>query len=152
MSTEERKTSRLLSSPRARSRVRWGRRLAATAWKRTSGARATIIMLKMKPAAAEPISPRTKSAPELTRICSLSIITSTAPAKAPPLLRVNSAELPPPPPVSIAGPAPSERFCLIASGSTMITATGAVAMPSATKSAPAASPSGDEDGEDRAGR
>ena len=38
----------------------------------------------MNPAAAAPSAARTNSAPELTRTCSLSIISSTAPANAPP--------------------------------------------------------------------
>ena len=71
--------------------VRWGRRLAATAWKRSSGARATIRTLKMKPAAAASTAARTNRAPELTRTCSESIISSTAAAKAPPRARVNSS-------------------------------------------------------------
>ena len=65
-----RKASSPVASPRVRSRVRWGRRLAATAWKSSSGARATISTLKMKPAAAASTAARTKSAPELTRTCS----------------------------------------------------------------------------------
>ena len=43
-----------------------------------AGARATIITLKMNPAAAAPSAARTKSTPELISTCSLSIITSTA--------------------------------------------------------------------------
>ncbi len=45
----------------------------------------------MNPAAAAPSAARTNSAPELTSTCSLSIISSTAPAKAPPLPSVRSA-------------------------------------------------------------
>ena len=52
--TESRNVSSLVSPPVERRRVRCGSRLAATAWKRTTGARATISTLKMKPAAAAP--------------------------------------------------------------------------------------------------
>ena len=42
----------------------------ATAWKRTSGARAIISTLKMKPAAAAPSVALTSRGPALRRVCS----------------------------------------------------------------------------------
>ena len=140
--TDIRKASAPVESPRARSRVRWGRRLAAIAWKRTSGARATISTLKMNPAAAAPSAARTNSAPELTMICSLSMITSTAAANAPPRESVNSGSVPAP---SDCSPVPArlagERRRLIANGITAMLAIGAAAIPIATTSIPSAIPS-----------
>ena len=132
-----RNASSPVASPRVRSRVRWGRRLAATAWKSSSGARATISTLKMNPAAAASTAARTNSAPELTSTCSESIISSTAAAKAPPRASVNSS------PASV-GPSRWDvgwrRWRAIANGSTVMLASGATAIPSATASTPSAIP------------
>ena len=62
----------------------------ATAWKRTSGARAIINTLKMKPAAAAPSVALTTRGPAFRRVCSETMIRSTAAAKPPPAASVNS--------------------------------------------------------------
>ena len=62
----------------------------ATAWKRTSGARAIISTLKMNPAAAASSEAWTRSGPAFRSVCSLTMIRSTAAAKPPPWARVNA--------------------------------------------------------------
>ena len=84
----------------------------------------------MKPAAAAPSAARTNRAPELTSICSLSIISRTAPAKAPPLPSVRSV---PPGIAPETGAAVSRR---IINGIRSSPQNGAMAMPTAIGAAP----------------
>ena len=49
-----------------------------------------IRMLKMNPAAAAPSEPLTSRGPALSRVCSLTMISSTAAAKPLPWARLNS--------------------------------------------------------------
>jgi hypothetical protein len=98
-------------------------------------------MLKMNPAAAAPSAARTNSAPELMITCSLSIISSTAAAKAPPWPRLKSGS--PATPLALR-PGPSSaggvRRPRSANGMTISAATGAIAMPTATNSSLLATP------------
>ena len=85
-------------SPRAPSRVRWGRIEVCTAWNSCSGARAISSTLKVKPASAAPSAPPsvalTSSGPAFRNVCSASMITSTATAKPVPLASENSGSPP----------------------------------------------------------
>jgi hypothetical protein len=133
---EIRNASSPRSPPRERSLVRWGRRLVATAWNSTSGARATISTLKMKPAAAAPSAPFTSSGPALRKVCSLSMISNTAAAKPPPWASENSSS----PGGLAATGAGVGRTPRKASGITRRLKAGAAATPRATTSCPSATP------------
>ncbi len=112
----------------------------ATAWKRTSGARAIISTLKMKPAAAAPSEARTSSGPAFRSVCSLTMISSTAAAKPPPAASVNSDS----PDAGADGVAGARLRATArpakASGTTVRLSTGAATIPSATAVCPLAIP------------
>ena len=132
-------------SPPARRRVRWGRIEVCTAWKSCSGARAISSTLKVKPASAAPRAPSaasTSSGPALRKVCSLSMIASTATAKPVPCASVNSGSVP-----ACSGSGSSSATGAAtrsrrpsAQGTTASDTIGAAAMPSATTSWPSAIP------------
>ncbi len=134
-------------SPRAPSRVRWGRIEVCTAWNSCSGARAISSTLKVKPASAAPSAPSvafTSSGPALRKVCSASMISEHRHREAG---AVGEREL---------GLAPSSSAALGASapplghlgpgrrpsahGTTASDTIGAAAMPSATTDWPEAIP------------
>ena len=142
-------------SPRAPSRVRWGRIEVWMAWKSCSGARAISSTLKTKPASAAPpllSVALTSSGPAFRKVCSESMIASTATANPVPWESVNSGSPPgSPAEASSSMRASAEAFCpatgagagrahLTATGTTASDAIGAAAMPSATTDCPSASP------------
>ena len=130
------------SRPAARSRVRCGRIDVWTAWKSCSGARAIRRTLKAKPAsaAARCVSVAfTSSGPALRKVCSASMIASTAPANPAPRASVSS----PSGAVASAGSPASVRDRSrrrSAHGTTDSERSGAAAMPSATAACPCAMP------------
>ncbi len=135
-------------SPVTHRRVRWGRIEVCTAWKSTSGARARSSTLNTKPARAAPCSPsvaRTSSGPAFRKVCSASMIASTASANPVPRERVNSGSRGAAASLSIsagsAGAAGAGAILRVrAMGTTTSESSGAAAIPSATAACPFAIP------------